>query len=93
MPEKIHGKKVKEKEWKKAKELAKKQGFSVKDDKEGFYKYAMGILKQMMSDELDETTVAGDVAVPHGGKGKRKVNKKAMKWSDLVKQINDIEKE
>lgn len=92
MPKKLFGKKVKESEWEKAKKLTKEQGFSIKDDKEAFYKYAMGILKQMMSDELEETTVAGDVAVPHGGK-KTKYNKKPHKWSDLVKQINNIEKE
>lgn len=93
MPKQIFGKDVKEKDWKKAKSLAKEQGFSIKDDKETFYKYTMGILKQMMRDELEETTVAGDVAVPHGGKKKTKRNKKPHKWSDLVKQINNIEKE
>lgn len=93
MPKKIYGKKVKESEWEKAKQLAKDQGFSVKDDKEKFYKYSMGILKQMMSDEIEETTVAGDIAVPNATGGKKKLNKRAMKWSDLIKQINDIEKE
>ena len=85
MPKTLSGKKVSEDDWKKAKELAKKEGFSIKKDKVNFYKYTMGILKQMMSKELEETTVAGDIAVPNVAM-KLKTNDKPAKWSDLIRR-------
>lgn len=72
MPKKLFGKKVPEEYWSRAKKLAKEQGFS-KDDKEKYYKYTMGILKQMMN----ETVVAGDVAIPIGN---------TKKWSNIIKR-------
>lgn len=83
MPKTLQGKKVKEKYWKEAKQLANKEGFSIKKDKQAFYKYTMGILKQMMSKDLEETVVAGDVAVPSLPLAKDK--EKPSKWSDLIK--------
>ena len=83
MPKKLFGKDVKEADWKKAKQLAKDQGLSVKKDKTGFYKYTMGILKKMMNGELEETTVAGDIAISNPA---IKLNDKPAKWSDLIKR-------
>lgn len=77
MPKKLFGKKVPERYWKTAKKLAKKNGFTIKDNKEQYYKYVMGILKQMM--RLNETVVAGDVAIPIG-------TKPLKKWSNIIKQ-------
>ncbi len=77
MPKTLFGKKVPEEYWTKAKKLAKEQGIN-KKDKDRYYKYTMGILKQMMS----ETVVSGDVAVPSGV-----IKKSPKKWNNIIKQI------
>ena len=74
MPKTLHGKKVPERYWKEAKKQARKQGFTIKDDKDKFYQYAMGVVKNMMK----ESVVAGDVVVPNVSNGKSK------KWKDLL---------
>lgn len=78
MPKKMFGKRVPERYWKEAKKQARKQGFTIKDDKDKFYKYAMGIVKKM----IKENVVAGDVAVPNVPL--KKPNEKPKKWSELI---------
>jgi len=78
MPKTLHGKKVPERYWKEAKKLAREQGFTIKDDKDKFYQYAMGIVKKMMK----ESVVAGDVSVPN--KPLEKENKKPKKWNEII---------
>lgn len=84
MPKRIFGEEVPEEYWEDAKKQAKKQGFSPKKDKSKFYSYTMGILKKMMANKINETTVAGDVAVPSGGISF--TNTKPVKWPDIVKK-------
>ena len=38
MPKTLNGKRVPERYWKEAKKQARKQGFTIKDDKDKFYK-------------------------------------------------------
>ena len=83
MPKTLNGKKVPERYWKEAKKQARKQGFTIKDDKDKFYQYAMGIVKKMMN----ESVVAGDVAVPNcpiTGKPKKLKRLKKQKWVELL---------
>ena len=90
MPKVLDGVDVPEKYWDLAKKQTRAQGLSIKKDKDKFYAYAMGILKTMMKNKIEETVVAGDVAVPTcpvTGKPMKmkKKQKKQQKWVELLK--------